>query len=535
MLKWLRLALIQLCLVSLAGTALAQTSQEEVIPQAPEKPAETKAGHPVRLAGEEAFRLYDPYGAKESVRIAEERLLRLAQDPFYTPDLLTTEAGENGIWIYYRDARVGFVSKEAAAILDLSAERRAKEIIDAVENAVTRYHSRQSPEEWTRALLMAALATLLLVCALYLLRLLYRRLVRWIDTRSEAGITFAGQRLGFRSAIRLAAFERRTVRLLYIVLNAFLVLAYLQAIFTIVPLTRGYALSMIGYLLDPLRFVWQGLLQNIGDFFFIVVIIALARLLLRGIRLLLTETASGLLVLPGIARGHADPLYKILRLVMIAITIVMVYPYIPGSSSAAFQGVSLFAGALFTLGASSAASNFVGGIILIFSGSFRVGDRVKIGNVVGDVEESTLSLTRLRTSKNELVTFANGNVLAQSMVNYSAIAKKDGVIFHTSITIGYDASWRKVHELLIGAALSTQHVLDEPAPFVLQTSLNDFHVSYQINVYTREANRMMSVLSELHQNIQDAFIEAGVEILSPSYAALRDGKSSAVSHPDDSS
>jgi len=535
MLKWLRLAFIQLCLVSLAGTALSQTSQEEVIPQAPEKPAATKAGYPVRLAGEEAFRLYDPYGAEESVRIAEARLLRIAQDLFYTPDLLTTEAGENGVWIYYRDARVGFVSKEAAAILDLSAERRAREIIDAVENAVTRYHSRQSPEEWTRALLMVALATFLLVCALYLLRLLYRRLVRWIDACSEAGITVAGQRLGFRSATRLAAFQRRTVRLLYIVLNAFLVLAYLQATFTIVPLTRGYALSMIGYLLDPLRFVWQGLLQNIGDFFFIVVIIALARLLLRGIRLLLTETASGSLVLPGIVRGHADPLYKILRLVVIAITIVMVYPYIPGSSSAAFQGVSLFAGALFTLGASSTASNFIGGIILIFSGSFRVGDRVKIGKVVGDVEESTLSLTRLRTSKNELVTFANGNVLAQSMVNYSAIAREDGVILHTNITIGYDASWRRVHELLIGAALSTRHVLDEPAPFVLQTSLNDFHVSYQINVYTREANRMMSVLSELHQNIQDAFIEGGVEILSPSYAALRDDNSSTESHYDDSS
>jgi small-conductance mechanosensitive channel len=523
MLKWLRLALMQLCLVSLGGSALAQSAPDVIIPQAPEKPGEIKAGYPVRLAGEEAFRLYDPYGAKESVRIAEERLLRIAQDPFYTSDLLTTEAGENGVWIYYRDARVGFVSKEAAAILNLSAERRAREIIDAVEKAVARYHSRQSPEEWTRALLMAALATFLLVCAHYLLRLLYRRVVRWIDARSGAGMTVAGQRLGFRNVTRLAAFERRTVRLLYIFLNAFLVLTYLQATFAIIPLTRGYALSMIGYLLDPLRFVWQGLLENIGDFFFIVVIIALARLLLRGIRLLLTETASGSLALSGIARDHGDPLYKILRLVVIAITIVMVYPYIPGSSSAAFQGVSLFAGALFTLGASSAASNFIGGVLLIFSGSFRVGDRVKIGNVVGDVEESTLSLTRLRTSKNELVTFANGNVLAQSLINYSAIARRDGVILHTSITIGYDVPWRKVHELLIGAALRTQHVLDEPAPFVLQTSLNDFHVSYQINVYTREANRMMTVLSDLHQNIQDAFIEGGVEILSPSYTALRDG------------
>jgi small-conductance mechanosensitive channel len=206
----------------------------------------------------------------------------------------------------------------------------------------------------------------------------------------------------------------------------------------------------------------------------------------------------------------------------------MVYPYIPGSSSAAFQGVSLFAGALFTLGASSTAGNFIGGIVLIFSGSFRVGDRIKIGNVVGDVEESTLALTRLRTNKNELITFANGSVLAQSLVNYSAIARKDGVIIHTSVTIGYDVPWRKVHELLLAAAMRTEYVLEEPPPFVLQTSLNDFHVSYQINAYTREANRMTAILSELHEHIQDSFAEGGVEILSPSFTALRDAYPGAV-------
>jgi small-conductance mechanosensitive channel len=521
MLTRLSITLILLCLLAPVGGAWAQSAPAESEPQAAAAPADTKAGYPVRLAGEEAFRLYDPYGASEAVRLAEERLLRIAQDPFYSPDLLEVKVNGNGAWIYYRDARVGFVSSEAATILGISAERRANQIIDAVEIAVARYHKRQSPEEWTRALLLAALATALLVAAVYLLRLLYRRLADWIRKRSAEGVEVAGQRLGFRSTIRLAALERRALRLVYIILNAVITLVYLQAMFTIVPLTRGYAFSMIRYLLDPLRFVWRGLLESIGDFFFIVVIVALARLLLRGIRLLLTEMGSGSFALPGVAREHADPLYKILRLVVIAITIVMVYPYIPGSSSAAFQGVSLFAGALFTLGASSTAGNFIGGIVLTFSGSFRVGDRVKIGNVVGDVEESTLALTRLRTSKNELVTFANGGVLAQNLVNYSAIARKEGLIIHTSVTIGYDVPWRKVHELLIAAATRCEHLLDEPAPFVLQTSLNDFHINYQINAYTREANRMMTILSELHQNIQDAFAEAGVEILSPSFTALR--------------
>jgi small-conductance mechanosensitive channel len=523
MVKWLRRAFVLLCLVSLAGTALAQPSPPEAEPQAPAEPAEANVGYPVRLAGEEAFRIYDPHGAEESVRIFEHRLLRVAQDPFYAPDLLTTLAGEEGVWVLYRDARVGFVPEAVAARLGMSAEHRAAEIIDAVQEAVSRYHRLQSPKEWTRALLLLTLATGLLVGAIYLVLLLHRRVGAWVEEHARAGLTVGGQRLGFRSSTRLVAFERRALRLLRTVLIAFFALIYLQAAFALVPLTRGYALGVIAYLVDPLRFVWQGLLRNVGDFFFIAVIIALARLLLRGIRLLLTEAASGALALPGIPRDRADPLYKIVRLVVIAITIVMVFPYIPGSSSAAFRGVSLFAGALFTLGASSTASNFIGGILLLFSGSFRVGDRVRIGNFVGDVEESTLALTRLRTSKNELVTFANGNVLTESFVNYSAMARKEGVILHTSITIGYDVPWRKVHQLLVGAARRTEHVLDEPAPFVLQTSLNDFHVGYQINAYTREANRMGGILSELHQNVQDAFAEAGVEILSPTYSALRDG------------
>ena len=135
--------------------------------------------------------------------------------------------------------------------------------------------------------------------------------------------------------------------------------------------------------------------------------------------------------------------------------------------------------------------------MLVFSGSFRVGDRVKIGSVVGDVDESTLVLTRLRTPKNELVTFSNGNVLNEGFVNYSAMARNEGVILHTSFTIGYDVPWRKVHELLVQEALHTEHVLEQPEPFVLQTSLNDFHVGYQINSCGSEWNGRLEQLLQI--------------------------------------
>ena len=151
-----------------------------------------------------------------------------------------------------------------------------------------------------------------------------------------------------------------------------------------------------------------------------------------------------------------------------------------------------------------------------------------MGGVTGDVVGLSMSFTRIRTIKNEEVTVPNSQVLSSKLVNYSALAGRDGLILHTSVTIGYDAPWRTVHELLIRAALNTKGILPAPAPFVLQTALNDFYVTYEINAYTRDANHMADLYACLHQNIQDSFNEAGVEIMSAHYSYLRDGNTIAI-------
>jgi small-conductance mechanosensitive channel len=160
--------------------------------------------------------------------------------------------------------------------------------------------------------------------------------------------------------------------------------------------------------------------------------------------------------------------------------------------------------------------------------AFRIGDRVRISDTVGDVIEKTLLVTRVRTIKNEDITIPNAMILNSHIVNYSAVIDQSGLILHTGVTIGYDAPWRKVHELLIRAALNTKHILKEPAPFVLQTSLNDFYVSYEINAYTDKPSEMAVIYSELHQNIQDSFNAEGVEIMSPHYSSLRDGNHTTI-------
>jgi small-conductance mechanosensitive channel len=168
------------------------------------------------------------------------------------------------------------------------------------------------------------------------------------------------------------------------------------------------------------------------------------------------------------------------------------------------------------------------GLVLTYMRPFRIGDRVKIADTTGDVIEKSLLVTRVRTIKNVEVVIPNSAILGNQILDYSAMARSQGLILNTSVTIGYDTPWRTVHDLLTHAALNTEGVLSNPAPFVLQTSLNDFHISYELNAYTDRPNEIHNIYSHLHEAIQDSFNQAGVEIMSPSFYALRDGNATTV-------
>jgi small-conductance mechanosensitive channel len=231
----------------------------------------------------------------------------------------------------------------------------------------------------------------------------------------------------------------------------------------------------------------------------------------------------------GIGRGRihfegfdadwALPTYKIVRMAVIGFALVVAYPYIPGSDSEAFKGVSLFAGIVFSLGSTSIIANMIAGYSLTYRRAFKLGDRVKIGTAVGDVTEIRLQVTHLRTPKNEEVVVPNSAILNTEVTNYSTLARAQGVILHTSVGIGYEVPWRQVEGLLLLAAERTSGLEKQPPPFVLQTALGDFAVSYQLNVYCREPQGMASFYDALHRNIQDVFNEYGVQIMTPNYEA----------------
>jgi small-conductance mechanosensitive channel len=344
---------------------------------------------------------------------------------------------------------------------------------------------------------------------------LMRHTHRWL-----ADYTLRGQVV--LSSGRVRALLVRVLHLLYWAVVVLLVYSMLLFIFSRFPWTEPYTRKALRLVLSPLQQVGAALWAYLPNLITIIVIFTITRLVLRTLRRISAQLSTGQLKLPDFHPDWARPTYQIVRVLTYALMFVLIFPYLPGSDSAVFQGVSVFFGVLLSLGSSSAIANAVAGTVITYMRPFAVGDRVKLGDVVGDVVEKSLLVTRLRTIKNEEVTIPNSTVLNGHTINYSKLCDKEGVILHTTVTIGYDVPWRQVHALLLAAAGRTEGLLATPPPFVLQTALNDWYVAYELNAHTLQAQRMVQLYSELHGHIQDCFNEAGVEIMSPTYLNLRD-------------
>ncbi len=303
---------------------------------------------------------------------------------------------------------------------------------------------------------------------------------------------------------------------------------FFTILFSFFSFSQNWASTLVSYIITPLKSVLDSFVGFLPNLFTIIVIVFVTRYVLKFIKFLFNEIERGTIFFPKFPSEWAEPTYKIVRFLLFAFAAIVIFPYLPGSNSDAFKGVTVFLGIMFSIGSSSAIANIVAGVVLTYMRPFKIGDRVKIADTMGDIIEKTLLVTRIRTIKNVDVSIPNAMVLGSHIINFSSSAKDKGLILHTSVTIGYDVQWKKVHELLISAAKQTENILTEPAPFILQTSLDDSYVSYELNVYTEKPGIMAKIYSELHQNIQDKFNEAGVEIMSPHYSAVRDGNSTAI-------
>jgi small-conductance mechanosensitive channel len=515
-----------------ASLALPSYAAPQAAPPAAGARGARPTGAPVVVAGQTLF--YVParmftFSPEERAKTIAERVQWLSgQSPAQIRALHTEDA----------ETTTAIVSDQVviATITDADAQAAGKtrqELANDYTRVIQRTALALRGEHSLRTILFGALysliATLLLLVLLKLLSFGFARLYTTLESWHGVYIrSIRIQKLELVPAERISSLLFATARVSRLVISLALLYAYVTTVTNFFPWTRGYSQTLIGYLLTPLRIVWNALTSYVPDLFFVVVIFAVAYYVTKFVKFLFAEVANGSLSIPGFFAEWAMPTYRIVRFLIIAFTLVVAFPYLPGSKSPAFQGVSIFFGVLLSLGSSSAVANVVAGSVLTYTRAFQLGDRVQIGDTVGDIVQKTLLVTRIRTIKNVDVSIPNGIVLSSHIVNFSSAAKQEGLILHTSVTIGYDAPWRHVHELLISAAGSTANIVPHPKPFVLQTSLNDFYVSYEINAFTDRPNLMAQTYSDLHQNIQDKFFEAGVEIMSPHYFGVRDGNRAAI-------
>jgi small-conductance mechanosensitive channel len=286
-------------------------------------------------------------------------------------------------------------------------------------------------------------------------------------------------------------------------------------LFSIFPQTKHFATKLFSYAITPVKSILHAIVDYIPNLFVIIIIWLSIRYLIKGIGFIAKEIESERLKLTGFYADWAMPTFNILKYLLYAFMIAMIYPYLPGLDSDMFKGVSIFVGIIVSLGSSSIIANIMAGLVMTYMRPFKIGDRIKLNDTVGNVIEKSPFVTRIKTTKNEIVTIPNSQIMTAQTTNYSASAKDYGLIIHSNISIGYEIPWQKAHECLIRAGKGIEDVLTDREPFVLDLGLEDYYNIYQINVYISDADKMQKILTDLHSKIQDIFLEEGIEIESP--------------------
>jgi small-conductance mechanosensitive channel len=534
-----RHAVLAALLVLAAGAPLAAAPQSPpATPSNASEPDLGPTGFPIYFRGEELGRVLVANGSftpEERAHGGETRLNHEILAVGVHSDQVTVVHDETTSRVLGDGRLLVLVTEADAHAIGRDRHEYTEEIAQRLRGIIAETNQEFEPHQILISSLRAlGLVVLCLVVILLILRST-RRLLKRIQTwrvQRVGGVHVGSSQM----ASRLPAMVAAVVRVARAVTVVAIVLGTLERVMILLPWTRPSANLVARYLADPIGSMWHSFIDYLPKAGFLIAIAVATYVVLSLMRLLFAEIARETIQLESFPPEWATPTFNLLRVLVIALAFVAAFPYIPGSQSPAFQGVSIFLGLLVSLSSSSAISNVIAGTILTYTSAFKMGDRVRIGESEGDVVKTALLVTQVRTIKNEVVSIPNATVLSVQVVNYSRLAQSAGLILHTEVTIGYASPWRTVHALLIDAALRTPDILSEPAPFVFQKALNDFYVAYELNAYTRDAQRMIDTYSFLHQAIQDSFAAGGVEIMSPHYTALRSGREStipAVTEPSD--
>lgn len=507
------------CLVLLAaGAAAAQASVSGVSPE-PAVDPESVPSAAVDLDGRVILRVRGVAALTAEHRAAAvaRRLRDFAADRQVSVESLRLVEVPLGTALQAGTTTLLTITDADAALEGMDRSQLAELTRGLLAQSVTEWRAEREPARLLRQGAWLAGATLLLVAVLWPLRRLRLWAARRFVERAAAAVRL--KQVEVMQAESRRQLVAALVRLAYWLLVLGVLYYYLQFSLRLFPWTRPLGESLLHLILDPLRTLGLGLVDSVPNLLFLLVLAIVTRYVLGMIHAFFAAVEQGRVTLHEFDPEWAMTTYKLLRVFVLAFALVVAYPYIPGSDSAAFKGVSVLLGVLISIGSSSMISSIVAGYTMTYRRTFRKGDRIRVGEVYGDVVDSRLMVTTVRTPKNELVVVPNSEILGKSVVNYTALARERGLVLHTTVGIGYETPWRQVEAMLLMAAERTPELAREPAPYVLQTALGDFAVSYQLNAYVHATEGLDRVYSSLHKNVQDVFNEYGVQIMTPAYVA----------------
>jgi small-conductance mechanosensitive channel len=514
---------IALCGLLAAAPARAADPAEDPAGTLEESPEARPPAAPVELDGHVLFRVVGSrsFPAAERARTIREKIVALARNPSERSESIQTVDGALSTRIVSGELLIMRVVDADARAEGLEHSERPLVALGHAMNirtAIEQYRRDRSPQVLLRRALQAAAATALALLTLWLVLRALHGIRRVIETRYKAriqGVTI--QSVEVIRTERLWTILSGAFRTLRWLLVLALLYAYLDFVLGLFPWTRRLSTQLADLVLDPLATMGRGMTDYLPNLVFLAILVVLVRWVLSVARLVFAAIERGTLTISKFEPDWAQPTYKLVRLLVVVFALVVAYPYIPGAESPALRGLSLFFGILLSVGSSSTISNIIAGYSLTYRRMFKVGDRVRIDHVTGDVVEVRLLVTHLHTIKNEEVIVPNSKILGNEVVNYSSLARARGLILHTTVGIGYETPWRQVVAMLRMAASRTPGLLEDPEPFVLQTALADFAVTYELNAYCDNAQAMTALYSDMHRNILDVFNEYGVQIMTPAY------------------
>ncbi|WP_172826739.1 mechanosensitive ion channel family protein [Flammeovirga sp. SJP92] len=463
--------------------------------------------------------------ALERASSLSDSITEIAENTLYLIDSVELQVFDSNYQLVYQETVLHTVDSIDASLTEMSILNLAKFRQEQINDALREKINYQGQVSGIIALIGLMILLILIVLINRGFRVTMIKVIRdekgWFRSKTVKNVRILTE----ENQILIAKYLLVGIRLALIII---LVSLYLPIVGRFSPPFRDFSDEVFGYIIDPFVEIIYAIIAYTPSLLKIAVIILVFHFTIRIIKTFAKAIAEGRLRINGFYPDWVPPTMKIIKFVLYTFMVIMIFPLLPGAESQEFRGISVFVGVLLSIGSTSVITNAISGIVITYMRRFKIGDWIKINDVMGEVVERSLFVTRLKSSKNEIITIPNSKISESNTINYSQPINRYKLIIHTTVTIGYDVPWRKVHEMLKEAAEMTEGLIAGEIPFVLQTSLDDYYVSYQLNAHTKLPQKIPRIYSRLHQNIQDIFARENVEIMSPHYRANREDNETTI-------